>query len=230
MTPPFEVRLPVERAYARDVLFALEILDPVTLLRISEGLEVTAAGLRGAPILNASGLFVWLKEDPSALQKISIKPKDLPYEAIDLLPADLGFPPGPRPLTTIQLPPSASYAFASGVTAARGTLVEDRAETPQRPVADAEVGLRWLDDDGVTWRAPPSISHSGESGDFVCVLRLGLADAPLLDSAGALTVRLRARRAGGAERSSTDLKLPQGRVADPATLSALIVAWDEMQP
>jgi len=47
---------------------------------------------------------------------------------------------------------------------------------------------------------------------------------------GALTVRLRVRRDALNERHSGDLKVPQGRIADPTTLNALIVAWDELQP
>lgn len=231
MTPPsFSPGQPAERAFARDVLFALELLDAVTLMRVSNGLSVVADGLRRTPIVNAGGLFVWLREDPAGLRRISIDPGPLPYEAVDLTPAQLGAPPAPRPLTTIQLPPSPAYPFPSGVTAARGTLVEDRLETPARPIARAEVGLRWLDEDGVTWRSPAVTSHTSAAGDFACVLRLARDDVPKLDASGAITARLHARREAGAERTSVDLKLPQGRVADPATLSALIVAWDEMLP
>ena len=77
-------------------------------------------------------------------------------------------------------------------------------------------------------RRPPRTRTT--RGDFVSILRLSAADVPLVDGAGALTVRLRVRRDALNERHSGDLKVPQGRVADPTTLNALIVAWDELQP
>ena len=35
----------------------------MTLERVSDGVKVTAEGLRGKPIVNYGGLFVWLEED-----------------------------------------------------------------------------------------------------------------------------------------------------------------------
>ena len=107
-------------------------------------------------------------------------------------------------------------------------MIEDRTATPRVPVRKAGVSLQWLDDDDVTWHEAPIVSHTTKNGDFVAILRLSPTDLPMLDANGALTVRLRVRR-DGAERVSADLKLPQGRVADPSTLTALTFAWDELQ-
>ena len=211
-------------------MFAVEVLDGVTLSRVSAGLKVVADGLRRGPIVNAGGLFVWLKEDRSAFRKLSIEPETLPYERVELTVAQLRLPPLPRPMTTVLLPPAAGYPFPSGMTGVRGILVEDLADTPRRPVIDAEVRLRWLDDDGITWHDAATASRTTDHGDFVLVPTLAPADVPRLDATGAVTVRLLVSRAGGSPRRAQDLNVPQGRIADPATSSGLIVAWADLSP
>lgn len=206
-----------EKAYTRDVRFAIELLDAVTLERVSRGVTVTADGLLRKPIVNASGLFVWLDEDLAPLQKITIDPDTLPYEKAEINAADLKIP-----LTTIELKPRPGYPFEAGVTGIRGTLAEERV-TPKQPVANAGMHLRWLDDSGA-WRDATTISRSDENGDFAAILRFAPDEIPLLDNQGAMTVRLRVRRDSD-ERGTADLKLAQGRIAD-----ALIFYWDELQP
>jgi hypothetical protein len=205
-----------ELAYVRDALFGIELLDAVTLGRVSQGVDVVAEGLHGKPIVNASGLFVWLREDLGRLRKVTIDPGLLPYERVELEPAQLTLP-----LTVVELRPRADYAFAAGVTGMRGALVEERSR--RVPVRDAEVHLRWLDENG-GFHDSPAPSHTDGHGGFVAVVRLAPADVPQLDPNGALTVRLRARR-GINERGSPDLKLPQGHIA-----ADLSFAWDELQP
>lgn len=224
MSRPFEIYLPLEQAHLRNVLFAIEVLDAVTLARLSQGMKVVAEGLQGKPIVNASGLFVWLKENITPLRKVTIDPDMLPHESAELTAAQLQLPPQ---MTTIQLPPRLDYPFAPGITGLRGTLIEERGIPPDRPVpvADAEVRLRWLDDDGITWHNAPTASHANRNGDFAAIVRLVPADVPRLDANGALTVRLHARRAGQNERRTANFPLLQGRVAD-----ALTFAWDELQP
>ena len=225
MSRPFEVQL--EKAYQRHAMFGIELLDAVTLSRVSQGVKkVIAQGLKGEPIVNASGCFVWLDEEIANLQKVTFDLGVLPYESIELAATDLKLP-----LTTIELQPRADYPFAAGTTGIRGTLIETRVIPPQVPVAvdDAEVGLLWLDEDNFTWHDAPTISHTNSDGDFVSILRLAPTEVPDLDADRKLTVRLRARRNAN-ERTSSDFKLLQGRVADPSTLSALTFAWDELQP
>ena len=221
MSRPFEIHLPPELAYHRSVLFAMEILDAVTLGRVTQGLEVKAPGLKGNPIVNRGGLFVWLGEDPAKLQKVTIEPGVLPFEKVEIAAGQVQMP-----LSIVELPPRCDYPFATGITGLRGALIEQRAMPPARqPVAGAEVRLVWLDDDGVTWRNAPTRSHTNSNGDFAVILRLAPTEVPRLDANGALTVRLRAMRAGQNELGTAAFALPQGRVAD-----ALTYAWDELQP
>jgi hypothetical protein len=224
MTRP-EVHLPIEQAYVRDVLFGVELLDAVTLARVSDGVKVVAEGLHGKPIVSASGFFVWLGKDLTPLRKVTIDPGLLPYERVERDPSELTLP-----LTVVELPPRADHPFADGVTGMRGTLIEDR--VGRVPVGGAAVHLRWLDENSV-WHDAPAPSHTGDGGDFVAVLRLTAQEVPELDANDQLTVRLRARR-GAAERESTDLKLPRGHVADPSAFppgtNPLLFVWDELQP
>jgi hypothetical protein len=223
MTRPFDVHLPPEKAYVRKVLFAVEALDAVTLRRVTQGLTVTASGLKGSPIVNWGGLFVWLREDSAALQKVVIEPGVLPFEKVEIAAAQVAMP-WPN---TVELPPRSDYPFAPGVTGLRSSLIEQRVNAPARPqaVADAEMRLVWLDDDGVTWHDAPTRSHTTGFGDFVAILRLASTEVPRLDANGALSVRLRAKRAGGNELGTPAFALPLGRVADTLTY-----AWNELQP
>lgn len=223
MTRTFEVKLPLEESYQRLTLFAIELLDAVTLARVSDGVKVVADGLSRKPIVNASGLFVWLEEEIGNLRRISIEPGQLPYEKVEIQRADLTLP-----LTTIELQPRADYGFSAGITGMRGTLIEERV-VPPIAVTNAEVHLRWLDDNGI-WQDAPTTSHTdNKRGDFISILRLNPTEVPDLDSSGMVTVRFRARR-NGAERSSADFKLLQGRVTEPSTANKLTFAWDELQP
>jgi hypothetical protein len=226
---PFDVRLPLEQGYLRHSLFAIELLDAVTLARVSQGVEVVAEGLRSKPTVNASGIFVWREEPIGPLQKVRIDPGALPYETVEREKAQLQLPPAPVPLTVIELPPRLDYTFAPGITGARGTLIEERVNPPV-PVQKAEVRFRWLDDDGVTWRDAPTTSHTNGDGDFVSILRFGPTEIPRLNASKELTVRLSVRRDSTSVRRSADLLLPQGRVSDRSTVSALRLAWDELLP
>jgi hypothetical protein len=226
---PFEVHLPLEQGYLRRSCFAVELLDAVTLARVSQGVKVVAEGLHGKPTVNAGGIFVWREEPIGPLQKVRIDPGTRPYEAVERERAQLRLPPAPVPLTTIELPPRLDYTFTPGITGARGTLIEQRVSSPD-PVPSAEVRFRWLDDDGVTWRDAPTISHTNTDGDFVSILRFGPTDVPRLNTSKELSVRLWVRRNSTSVRRSADLFLPQGRIADRLTVSALTFAWDELLP
>jgi hypothetical protein len=225
---PFEVRLPPEEAYTRNALFGIELLDAVTLERVHAGVRVVGEGLHGKPVVNPGGVFAWFREDLTRLRRVTIDPGVLPYERVELEPAQLQFP-----LTTVELQPRADYPFTAGITGMYGVLIESRVVVPPVPVADAVVSLRWLDENGIWLDGPTSSRTGARGGDFTAILRLTPAEVPEVDPAGNVTVRLRARRPAG-ERESADLKLPQGRIADPAIFAqgpnALIFAWDELQP
>jgi hypothetical protein len=224
MTRAFAIH-PAEQAYKRNAFFGIALLDAVTLERVSAGVRVVAEGWHGEPRVSSGGLFVWLPEEFARLRKITIDPGVLPYEPVEREPAQLL-----QPLTTIELSPRADYPFAAGITGLRGVLIEERVTPPETPVPvrDAIVRLRWLDDNGVWRDAPTTSSTNTRGGDFTAVLRLSHAQVPQLDS-GAWTVRIRASR-DGSERESDDLKLPQGRIADPSTIAQLIFTWDELHP
>lgn len=228
MNPPFEILLPRDELPRRRVLFAIQLVDAVTLATVSQGVKVTAEGLNGKPIVNASGLFVWLQEEIGRLRKVTIRPGTLPYEDVERGAEQLTLPPNPRPLTIIELPPRVDYAFSPGVTGLRGTLIEERANPPT-PVGNVEVRLRWLDENGA-WHDAPTKSQTNKQGDLVSLLRLAPTDEPGLDANGAVTVRLKVIRDGGSERTSAAFKLPQGRVTDRSILPSLLFAWDELQP
>jgi hypothetical protein len=221
MSTPFTVQF--EQAYERRVLFAVELLDAVTLTRVREGVKVVAEGLQAKPIINPSGCFVWLIENNATIRKISVLPCGVPYDGRELDSTQVKFP-----LTTIELQPTVDYPFAPGLTGLRGTLIE-RNITPREPVAGAEVRLRWLDDNG-NWNDAPTASKTKEqSGDFVSILRLAPKQKPDIDANGAVTVRLQVSR-NGSTRSSNNLSLLQGRISDPTVLNPLTFAWDELQP
>ena len=236
MSSPFPVHVPLEKGRWRKVLFAVEVLDAVTLERLSEGLEVEADGLRGKPRRNVGGVFVWLDEDLTPLRKVTVDPQRLPYEPVELPRAALKLPPETN---VVELPPRTDYPFTAGITGMRGALFETRPAppSPPTPVAGAEVRLRWLDEDGTTWRDAPTAATArkerGKEGDFVAFVRFAPGDAPKLDAKSALSVRVVATR-GGATRTSAALALPLGHVADPSTYEpgadALLFAWDELTP
>jgi len=221
MSTPFTVQL--EKSYERQVLFAVELLDAVTMTRVSQGVKVVAEGLQGKPIVNASGCFVWLIENNATIQKISVETGVLPYEDQELDGSQVT-----RPLTRLQLQPTVEYPFAAGITGLRGTLIE-RNTPPREPVAGAEVHLRWLDDNGNWNDALTASKTKDKSGDFVSILRLDPKQKPDIDASGAVTVRLQVTR-NGSTRSSNNLSLLQGRITDPTVLNTLTFAWDELQP
>jgi hypothetical protein len=219
--------LPLEVAYRRRVLFALELLDAVTLERVYQGVSVVAEGLHGKPVLNSSGLFVWLEEDFSRLKKLVIEPGLRPYERVERTPSQVT-----RPLTQVELAPRVDYPFAAGATGLRGTLVESPPSTLRavKPVAGAEVRLWWLDEDGAWQDGRIAVRTDARSGDFASVLRLTAADQPALDEIGQMTVRVRASRAGASDRRSEDLKLLPGRIKGPPSAEPIRLAWDQLLP
>jgi hypothetical protein len=225
MMQRFILHQPSTEAYRRSPAFAIEVLDGVTLERVRDGIDVIAVGLNSKPFLNNGGVFVWRQQNIDALQAIRIDTDRGPYEEVRIERAKLKLPPKPRPLTSIVLSPRANYPFAAGTTGIRGRLIVSSV-LPHVGIGDAGIKLRWLDDDGVSWRDAPLESRTTAKGDFVSVLTLAPADVPRL-TGGSLTVRVRATR-NGITRFSAQLQLPQGRVADP-TLNS-ILAWDALQP
>jgi hypothetical protein len=219
------LQIPLTMAYHRRALLAIELLDAVTLERVSQGIKVEAHGLRGKPILNGSGLFVWLNEDFAQLQKVSVEPGLRPYQREERAASQVQ-----RPQTTIELLPRLDYPFSAGVTGLRGTLIERRVVPPPNPepVVEARIRLRWLDEDG-QWHDGAVASRTNERGDFVSFLRLAPNEKPAVDpNNGLVTVRLRVSREGLSDRTSADFQLTPERIRNPTPSNELTFAWNEL--
>jgi hypothetical protein len=206
----------VEIAWTRKVMFALELIDPVSFELVSDGVAVTATGLARQPIVNHGGQFVWLAEAATPL-RVQVDPGALRYEAEDL-PAPLP----PARLLRVVLRPRPGYVVPGGVTAVASSLYQHLPSDPV-PAADADAWLQWKDASGGAggaWIDAAPRSHTAASGDFLALLRLDASRVPELDATGQLRLRLAFERAG-VVRTSADLFLPQGRTADLAPF-----AWD----
>ena len=133
MSRPFDVQLPLERAYSRHVLFAVELLDAVTLERVSEGVEVIAEGLHGKPIVNAGGLFVWLEEDRISCRRSRSIPARCRTRRSSVTKADCNC--RRRRAADHDRAAAARRLSVRGRhrPALRGTLIEDRDPLPPEP-------------------------------------------------------------------------------------------------
>jgi hypothetical protein len=221
MTRSFNVYLPIEQSRVRRVRLATEVLDGVTLSRVSEGLALTAHGLRSAPIVNAGGLFVWLEEGGREPVSVGIDTGWLPFD-----PQVATVPALPERLLRVELAPQRAYPFPGGATGIRGRLVQNRTDNPPIPVAGAPAWLQWIDDSlaGTTWVDAPVRGQTDGNGDFAATARFTPAQVPRL-AQGRLRVRLAGTRAGTTLKSP-ELQIPEGRITD---VSATF-AWNEFQP
>lgn len=204
---------PAEAAYRRKVLFAAEVLDGITLARISDGITVRASALDQAPVVNAGGVFVWLDDgSPLVPQQVTVDPGLLPYQG-----ASVASPLLPNRLVQIQLAPARAYPFQPGTTALRFSLIESNLGAPVA-APDTEVFLRWFDSGA--WLDAPLRSRTDAKGDAGVTLRFSRSEEPGKNGAGQLRVRLCARRAG-VTTMSAEFALPEGRVTDIAPPFAL---------
>ena len=188
--PPDDVR--------RRVLFAVELIDPVTLERRHADFSVSARRLSQAPYVNRSGRFVWLREGNAWPGAITVTPDGLPFAAQVVAapprPADLDRALPAQRLVRVGLRPTAAYPFEAGITAVRGFLGED--DTPSSPpVAGARVQLAWQDADTGAWFPPPPAAVPTADADGVTPSPA----EPETDRAGQFAAFLRLPRNGSAE-------------------------------
>jgi hypothetical protein len=202
----------------REVLFAVELVDPVTNALVHRGVTVTAAGLSGQPIVSLSGRFVWLRAPKRANgnrrqdewpSRITVTPHGVPYTEHRQLapprPADQDTATAAERLLRIRLRPTPAYDFPGGVTVVRGRLVQDAAEDSPA-MAGVRVELAWRDD-VPAWHPPPPPAAGGDApptppevetdanGEFAVHLRLQLDDPKTADiKGGLLKVRLQFTR------------------------------------
>ena len=176
--------------YERRVLFAVELVDPITLDVVHRGITVTAAGIDRTPVVSSSGRFVWLDNGDKAWPAtIAVNPGTLPF-APEVRPVQPKPANGQPAVVLVVLQPTSAYPFGQGLTAVRGTLVEDVDPVigpASPPVADAVIQLAWRDiDDPTIWLPlpptaagnPPALAPrdpvTNRHGDFIAFI----GDAP----------------------------------------------------
>jgi hypothetical protein len=160
MTPSTNVVESPEVGLGRDVLFAVELWDPVALTRVWRGLTVEAAGLSGVPLLSRSGRFVWLRDGDAWPGALTVTPHGVPF-AVQRVPAPAqpAQPALAGTLVRITLRPTPAYALPVGVTALRGQL--RRTAGDPEPIPNVRVQLCWRDADTQQWVPPPPDPYAG---------------------------------------------------------------------
>ena len=172
----------------RRVLFAVELLDPITHAIMHKGIVVEAVGLTRKPIVSWSGKFVWLEEGSAWPTEISVRPgPGTPYrphvQPAPPPPNADGLPPSGERLVRITLRPTAAYGF-DGTTLLRGRLLG--APHDARPVAGALVQLAWREAaaDPSRWNPSPHVAdlpdesipvddaRTDAQGDFMVMMRI----------------------------------------------------------
>jgi hypothetical protein len=217
MSDRFPVGLPLDAAYSRRLLCAAELVDAVTLERVTADLKVSALGLQRKPAINASGFFVWLDEGGAAPTRILVDASDTYYAS-----TESGPPAPPANSVRVELAPRFAYPFPPGATALRGTLRVSRFGRPE-PVAGATTRLQWFD--GISWIDAPVTVTSESSGDFAAPLRLAPNAEPRTRPGGGLAVRLRVTR-NGTIRTGDEFALAPGRVSSRDQP----FIWDDLHP
>jgi len=251
---PDGARFELLETLGRNVLFAVELVDPVTQSLVSGGIDVTVDGLAGRPIVNRSGRFVWLEEADAWPGAISVTPRGAPF-----LPQVIPGPPRPASpgsvspvarLATVVLRPAPSYPFGTDVTAVRGSVQEGPASA-RRPVTGAVVQLAWHDKSSDAWSPPRPVARASGStsprdvetdtdGQFVAFLRLRrepLADPDFDENhKNLLKVRLQLARPDDPFPRATPDDYPflpgsPGRVPEGELLARdVALVWEELLP
>lgn len=227
----------------RQVLFAVELIDPITQSLVWRDVKVTADGITNKPVINRSGRFVWLLEGNAWPGSITFEPRSTPFEPhtqpAKPRPADLLKAKANERLMSIVLRPTAAYPFDTGATVVRGRLVEDANADPPAVVPDATVHLMWQDALSGTWFPPPPATppKTGPKGEFAAVLQL--QPPPLTDpdiDHGLVKVQVRVTR--GAQTLRTPDTFPflpnpadAGRVPEGRLLPGdVTLGWSQLVP
>jgi hypothetical protein len=147
-------------AIARHVLFAVELLDPVTGDLVSTPAAVVTDGLANGPVSNLSGRFVFLAQSGTP-GTVRVDLHGLPYEAVTSPPPDTA---GGQTLLRLTLQPTSAYPFADSATLLRGRLVDGTA-----PVAGAAIAVTFADSSANDAALP---ARTDGLGYFAVLLRL----------------------------------------------------------
>ena len=113
--------LPLEAAYMREALFAVELLDAVTLERVSRGVEVIADGLRRQADRQCQRLLRLARGGRRAAAGCHRSTRDAAFQREHQRRTAGTAATAAR---RVELAPRFDYPFAPGVTGLRGTLIE----------------------------------------------------------------------------------------------------------
>src|SRR3954447_24760346 len=156
----------------RRVMFALELVDPVTGRLASEGMLVTAPGL-APPVRSASGRFVWTDVHPPAERTVKVKVTSkrrifAPLEKTFEVPArDAGVTAADL-IWRFALEPTGLYAPPAGMLAAAGMLIAAAAD--RTPLEGVAVTLQFRDASDASVLASNYVAKTDERGQFVAVV------------------------------------------------------------
>ncbi|MBV1800613.1 hypothetical protein [Siccirubricoccus sp. G192] len=165
-----------DAAAERRVLFAVELLDPLTGGTISAGVRVSVRGLADKPLHNLSGRFVFLEEPGAVPGKVRVEILGAPFEP----PEEVDAPTPPladdppdvvarKRLLRILLHPSPAYVFPPDATVLRGWVTDGEARLPR-------VLVRASFTDRVAGHLAASPAMTNAQGDFALPLRLSLRE------------------------------------------------------
>jgi hypothetical protein len=216
-------------AIKRRVMFALELVDPVTGRLASEGMVITAPGL-APPVLSPSGRFVWIDIDPPAKRAVKIKAESkrrifAPLEEEFEVPArGPGIGAGDL-LKRFNLVPTGLYEPPPGALAVAGTLIDTTADRNGLPGVSVNLCLHGQTDP----IASDYVATTDKRGQFVAVMMpapdaSGPLAPPPPDSAARLVGWLAFTTPGSQTRYTPLLVLRKGRLlrhAEP-------LAWDDL--
>lgn len=202
---------------SRKVVFALELLDPITGLAVTCGI---APSIPGLPPANAtpSHRFVWRDDGPPQARQVDValeiaNPQYLPPSAALQfnLPANDGTASPATLLRQASLRTTALYQPPEGAMAVIGTLREGNGSTT--PIADAEITVEISHSGGTGQHQSSHTAITGSNGDFIAVLA-GLTDEvpdPEPGAPGAIAGWLRVRTPAGTKLRAIDPPLRPGR-------------------
>lgn len=203
---------------ARRVMFALELVDPITGRIVSEGMTVTVPGL-APPVLSPSGRFVWIDIDPPAKRAVEIEAKskrrifapvkthfDAPARAPGVKASDL--------VKRYELIPTGLYEPPAGTLAAAGMLIDNAANRKGLPAVEVKMCLF---DAGNTPLVSAFVATTDEYGQFVAAMMPAPDPSTLMmmpppDSAARLAGWLAFTTPGSPTRYTPLLPLRKGRL------------------
>ena len=102
MSIVWEYRALHEAAYSRRARLIVELIDPVTLEVVHDGLQLKVEGLLAKPEVSSGGRYVWFNEKDGNPTALYVNTGRLPY----LLPDEIAIPPLPPPPAPPALPSS----------------------------------------------------------------------------------------------------------------------------